>query len=726
MKPAIDASHSPSIPKMRDPGLITRGLLLALLAQVVAGCAAAPDDAAPVAIDTAVVFSEPLVVVPGMRWKEHGRGRWSFHNRASLVSWVRAAQSGEPLVVSLRPNRFTREHHFTVEWDGAPLTAAAVRSENGELTIAVPPELLAPGYHELTLDRDYLADAKAHRKQTRNVFVEIRYRHGSHEESLATEEMPRYQLLARFLQFRVLGTGKEQRGGVLFAGPARHDLALPARGSLRLEPHNLSQRPALFRVAGEGGTSVTVAPGERADLRVELSGGELALEVEGDPRGFYLWGMPRVEAAASAEHPPIVLITLDTTRRDALGLFNGLAEATPNLDRLAREATVYEHAYSTAPWTLPAHASIFTGLYPSRHGAGVSRPDLGEVATLAGLLSGRGYLTAGFSSGELSSSRFGLARGFHYYRDPDQFETPGERLAGYLDAFLDDYGDQGRLFLFVNYFDPHALYQAPAAFEEKFRVPRLREKMRGQPVWDELIAGKMAAWRSLVEGQGEITQQGVVYLRSAYLAEVAYTDHLVGRLFARLRELGIYDRALIVVTADHGELLGEGGYVSHGARLDPELVEIPLLIKWPGQREGRRDRRLTSLVDLFPTILHAAGVAPPPNDGLPLFPGPDGAPPHPFVLLEEHVSVVHPLPENMKIASHLFGVQRPGFRQLVWGNGQTCARRNGRGWRGERCTTDRGDVLAAIRAQLGTVETDNADAVVTDDVRESLKALGYM
>jgi arylsulfatase A-like enzyme len=680
----------------------------------------------PVAIDDVVVFPEPLRLVPGTRWQEHGQDRWGFQNRASLVAWVRASPAGEPLVVRLRPNRLTREHHFAFEWDGQALSEAEVaRAEDGELTVTVAAERLAPGYHELTLDRDYQRDAKAVRNRARNVFTRVAYRCGAHQETLAVDQLARHQVLARFLQFRVLGTDKEQRGGVLFMGPGRHALALPAaaRGVLSLEPQNFSPAPALFRA---GDAAVTVAPGERADLRVELAGGELRLAVEGEAHGAYLWGIPRLAAPATAERPPIVLVTLDTTRRDALGLFNGLADATPHVDRLAAEATVYERAFSTAPWTLPSHASIFTGLYPSRHGAGVSRPYLGEAATLAGLLRRQGYLTAGFSSGDLSSSRFGLARGFHYYRDPDRFETPGGDLAGYLDAFLDAYGDHRRLFLFANYFDPHALYQAPAAWEEKFGVPAFRDKLRGEPVWDDLFAGKMAAWRQLVEGEAEIPRQAVTYLRTAYLAEVAYADHLLGRLFARLRELGLYDPALIVVTADHGELLGEHGFVSHGARLDPELVEIPLIVKWPGQRQGRRERHLTSLVDLFPTILRAAGVEPPPSDGRPLAPeGRDDGQTHPFVLLEEHESVVHPLPKYMKIASHLFGVQRPDFRQLVWNDGQTCARRNGR-WRAERCATKLADVLAAIRAQLGPVTTDDGDAVVADDVRESLEALGYM
>ena len=309
----------------------------------------------------------------------------------------------------------------------------------------------------------------------------------------------------------------------------------------------------------------------------------------------------------------------------------------------------------------------------------------------------RGYLTAGFSAGELSSSRFGLAQGFHQYRNPDKFETPGGRVAEYVDAFLDRYGSRP-LFLFVNYFDAHAVYRAPEEYARRLGVADREAKVRDLPVWGKLVAGEMSSWRLAVEGEAPITPEVMEYLESAYLAEVAYADHLVGRLFDRLRDLGIYDQALIVVTADHGELLGEGGYVSHAARLDPELVEIPLIVKWPGQTRGARDDRLVSLVDLFPTLLAAAGVEAPASDGRSLG-GAGSEDRRSFVLLEEHEFLVHPLPKYMKIAKHLFGVQRPGFRQLVWDADQECARRRDGVWQAVPCAADRQRVLESIRGR---------------------------
>ena len=401
----------------------------------------------------------------------------------------------------------------------------------------------------------------------------------------------------------------------------------------------------------------------------------------------------------------------------------------PSSIALPARPTVFENAFSTAPWTLPSHASIFTGLYPSRHGAGVTEPLLTpESVTLADLTRGRGYINAGFSAGELSSSRFGLAQGFHHYRNPDQYETLGGQMAEYVDEFLDRYHTQP-LFLFVNYFDPHAVYRAPVKIAKRFGVPDKAARIRHLPVWGDLLAGRMEAWRAAVEGKAPLTPEVKDYLQAAYLAEVAYVDALIGRLFDRLRQLELFDRALIVLTADHGELLGEGGYVHHAARLDPELVEIPLIIKWPGQEHGGRVSELVSLIDLFPTILAAAGIEAPASDGQALAASgwaTSGAGPRPFVLFEEHHALVHPLHKYMMVSRHLFGVQRPAYRQLVWDAGAECARLEEGAWHHAPCTAKRAQVLQSVKVALEARDGETIDAPPSDELRESLKALGYL
>ena len=644
----------------------------------------------------------------------------------------------EPLTISLYPEEVTAGFPFRVTWDGDEVE---MRREGGRFSVEIPPERLTEGRHSLRLRRGYPPGINFATIQHDNLFTQLSFTHGDRAAVLAPADGPRLRRIAEFVQHGVIGQSKERRGGLLGVGAGTHLLPIGAEAepsqpvSLRFEPENFSQLPATFRLrTGEVEAMTRIEPGERGSLSVELPAGarEVALEVEGQTDGVFLWGAPILDRPA-ADLPPVILITLDTTRRDALSPYSGRAELTPAIEDLARRATVFDNAFATAPWTLPSHASIFTGLYPSRHGAGVTEPWLPPASvTLAELLRRRGYVAAGISAGDLSASRFGLAQGFHHYRDPDRFETPGVQVAEYVDEFLTLYGSRP-LFLFVNYFDPHAIYQAPAELDELLGVPARAEKIRDLPVWGDLLKGGVGAWREAVEGRAPITPEVMDYLEAAYLAEIAHVDRLLGRFFDRLRDLGIFDRALIVVTADHGELLGEGGYVHHAARLDPELVEIPLIVKWPGQTEGTRVSDLVSQVDLFPTVLAAAGVEAPPSDGRPLSApsaGPaDGAEGHRFVLFEEHHALVHPLHEYMQVAQHLFGVQRPGFRQLVWDAGEECARLADGDWVAAPCTTEREQVLQSIKSQLRIGETAapaSPDAPMSDELRESLEALGYL
>lgn len=683
-----------------------------------------------------VLTEEPLLVVPGTRWDRHPAedGVWRFRTFARILCLVREP-TAVPLAIGVKPTAETSKLRFAITWDGREL-GTKVRTDGGLVWVDVPPERLAPGRHELTVRRVHPPGVRFDEVRHDNLFEEIRWLHDGREHLLTPAEVPRQQLIAQFLQHGVVGLEQERHSGLLAVAPGAHRLTLPAPAAwVSMVLQSFFDSSATFRLAaGPRRAEVTVGPGGRGRLELDAGGAEeLTLEVESDGRGPFLWGLPAIEPAApaTAELPPILLITLDTTRRDALGVYGAAAGTTPVLDDLATRATVFEEAFSTAPWTLPSHASIFTGLYPSKHGAGVRDVQLPPgTATLARLLQQRGYFTGGFSAGELSSSRFGLGQGFHSYRNPDQFETRGDRVAEYVEAFLDRHAAYP-LFLFVNYFDPHAVFQAPAEFEQRLGVPPLADAIRELPVWHELLSGQMASWRAAVDGEAPITPEVRAYLRAAYLAEVAFVDQLVGRLFDRLKTLGLFERALIVVTADHGELLGEGGYVSHGARLDPELVEIPLIVKWPGQQRGERIGGLVSLVDLFPTILAAAGVEAPASDGRPLVRGGDEAP-RSFVLLEEHEFLIHPLPAFMKVSQHLFGVQRPDYRQLVWDQGEDCARRRDGAWSKTPCAADRQRILDSIQAELGEAPAEtgpdgpSSDETLSDELRESLKALGYL
>lgn len=353
-----------------------------------------------------------------------------------------------------------------------------------------------------------------------------------------------------------------------------------------------------------------------------------------------------------AERPPVVLISLDTTRADRLGCYGASRKTSPNLDRLASEAIVYTRGVSTSSWTLPAHASLFTGKLTTSHGAhydpagpldlaGVieapaewrayrARPLPESERTLAEILRDAGYATAGFVAGPWLKRPFGLAQGFETW-DDSGIETANGRLAASVTdaalAWVDAAGGRPR-FLFVNYFDPHGPYLAPEPFGHAF----------------------LPAGAPLAEGVPEGEE-----LRARYDAEILFMDHHLGRLLDDLRRRGLYDPALIVVTADHGELLGEHGRIGHGQSLTEPELRIPLLVKRPrGEAAPGRSDVPIQLIDVLPLILDRLGLETPPGvqGGVPPSVG------HPIV------AEVYPLPE-LSPDGHWRAVYE-GPRKLLW------------------------------------------------------------
>ena len=729
--------------------------LLVLLAPWLVACPAPePPEEALVLEDlgSGLVFDGPLLVVPGTRWATtelegdvSGAEGWVFRSFARLLCDVKEAPE-ESLRLHLRANESTADHRFEVRWDDTVVAPETIARDGRDFEITIPRTALAPGLHQLVIRRLHPPGTRMDSVDHDNVFESLAWSLADGRFDLETGDRQRGEHLAEFLLHGVTGDGIEQRGGFLFVDPRSHRLPLTdGGGRLSFEPFNLSQHEARFRLTAGGEVEeVVVAAGGRGSVEMALPAETRGLDLEvvaEEGAGPFLWGVPALRRASEERPPSIVLVTLDTTRRDALDPYRGQRPAdlteglgvpsdlavTPNIGRWAEGATVFEQAFSTSPWTLPSHASIFTGLYPSRHRAGTRDVQLPTGAvTLASLLRQQGYVTLGVSAGELSSSRFGLAQGFHSYRNPDQFETLGDRVDAAVGELLDRHADVP-FFLWINYFDPHALYRAPEEYDDRFEVEKYLEQLPEGSPWAELADGKMASWRAAVEGDLAVTPEAIEYLKAAYLAEVAWTDHLIGRLFDRLEDRGLLDDSLVILTADHGELLGEGGYVSHGARLDPELVEIPMIVRWPGQTEGGRDGRLVSLVDLFPTVLAAAGIEAPASDGHLLEAGSDD-PLRRFAVLEEHEFLVHPLPKFMKVARSLYGVQRPQARRLVWEGGEECAQLVDGHWQTAPCETPRESVLSSLEELLGhSGEPHAAEGVeLSDAEREGLEALGYL
>jgi len=277
----------------------------------------------------------------------------------------------------------------------------------------------------------------------------------------------------------------------------------------------------------------------------------------------------------------VVLVTIDTLRADRLGCYGHEEIETPHLDRLASEGILFENALTTVPFTLPAHSSIMTGVYPPVHGV---RENVGfaldeRLPTLAQDLSATGRRTGGFVSAFVLDGRWGIDRGFDRYHDDfkvqdmgmlniGSVQREGTETIGEAEAWLDEVAGSS-FFLWLHLFEPHDPYEAPEPFASR-------------------------------------------YPKRPYDAEVAYTDSLVGRLRQVLEDRDLLERTLLVVTADHGEGLGDHGEYFHGYFVYDSTARVPLIVRIPETRlGGRRVAAAVSHVDLRPTILDALGVPAP-------------------------------------------------------------------------------------------------------------------
>jgi arylsulfatase A-like enzyme len=313
-----------------------------------------------------------------------------------------------------------------------------------------------------------------------------------------------------------------------------------------------------------------------------------------------------VEPAKAA--PNIVLITLESLRPDHVASLEGDRVTSPSLDRLAGEAMVYEDAHSVTSWTLPAHASLFTGLYPSAHQTEMPLGTLDDsYTTLAEVLAARGYQTAAVVSGPYLRAHHNLNQGFEIYDESPSEETNRaahadvtnpEMEAALLD-FLDRRRDPERPFLLFAYFwDPHYDYIPPAPYDSMFVDAECQEvDVADYELGNEVRPG--------------ISSAQLRYVRAQYDGEIRWTDAHLERFFKALRRRGLWEDTVVVVTADHGEEFFEHGAKGHKNGLHVESVKVPLLVKYPGSRPRGRDTRLVSLVDLFPTLLELAGAVVP-------------------------------------------------------------------------------------------------------------------
>ncbi len=394
---------------------------------------------------------------------------------------------------------------------------------------------------------------------------------------------PRSELFAKRLALR--GRGVRLAVEIETDGAGRTSLAALDRPREDLAiPLDLDERlPARLVLRAEGGDG---EPGAGALIR------EPSLRAPKGPGGRDEPSRPSRQSAAAHPNPrrPHVLIYLiDTLRPDRLGCYGYDRPVSPAIDAFARGATLFVNAVGQSSWTKSSVASMLTGRWPLAHGAIGWRHELpATVDYLPQALADAGYRTAAFVGNPNVVQQFGFGRGFETF--VRRLRLPSDAFNELVFEWLDERDGDAPYFLYVHTIDPHAPYAPPEPWGERF-APGAAEKFHA------LREG----WKWPVEALAEIN--------ALYDAEIAFADASFGALLTGLEERGLYDDSLIVLVSDHGEEFKEHGRFRHGATLHAESINVPLIIKFPGQREGLRVEVPVQHVDVAPTILDHLGLA---------------------------------------------------------------------------------------------------------------------
>jgi arylsulfatase A-like enzyme len=429
-----------------------------------------------------------------------------------------------------------------------------------------------------------------------------------------------------------------QRGG----SAVRFSLVLPraARLVFRAAAAPWTQRAVHARVRTEADGSAArelwsadLGPGSEAArdvvLRFEDAEGEpvrLSFHVDGSDDDAVDWIAPRLVGSGPPAWPTaytaeeeggaealrarlaglnVVVVLLDAASALHVGAYGYPRMTTPEIDRLAREGVLFERAYTPAPFTVAAVSSLWTSQYPDqnhygdRHDAALSpeRPCLAEA------LLRRGVRTAAFVANPSAGPELGLARGFsEFHALYRQGSIPrAEEFRASLSSFLADAKQGGPFFAYVHYLEPHFPYDPPNPFDVVFGpdapLPRSRRRDDG---WLQRLNG----------GAERLSHEEQAHLVRLYDGNLAYADREVGWIRRTLEEHGLLERTVLVVTADHGEALGERGFVTHGGLLDEASLRVPLVLRFPrgAAPAGLRVSSLVDLLDVAPTVADVFGI----------------------------------------------------------------------------------------------------------------------
>lgn len=353
------------------------------------------------------------------------------------------------------------------------------------------------------------------------------------------------------------------------------------------------------------------------------------------------------QMTAPASSPNVLFVVLDTVRPDHLGTYGYARDTSPKLDAFAAQSVVFENAFATAPWTLPSHASMFTGVHSTTHGTGWENPTLADgrarvgdlavydIHTLAEELTERGYQSIGVAEKPWLSYEIGLTQGFEQFHDYS-IPTLSERLLGsrvmarckekwgdpevltfprhedkggarVIDTALTWLGgsrerDTSRpFFMFMNLNEAHDPYLPPTDYWERF----LPEGVTIEDTVPDALPARQVDQHSVILGEIPLTAEMVEKYLALYDAEIYYQDMLLGRLLDGLEEMQLADNTLVILVSDHGEEFGEfETRVGHQLAAVDKLLHVPLIMRYPPLLPaGHRVTSLASTVDIFPTIV---------------------------------------------------------------------------------------------------------------------------
>jgi len=314
-----------------------------------------------------------------------------------------------------------------------------------------------------------------------------------------------------------------------------------------------------------------------------------------------------------ADAPSVLLVSVDTLRADHLGAYGFASDTSPHLDALAAESALFERAIAASSRTAPSHASMMTSRWVREHSIGHHNGStrLAETeTTLAASFRQAGYATAAFISNSMLQRRVGLDRGFDHYDDElphresnraDAFERRADRTTARASAWLSEPRD-APFFLWVQYNDPHGPYTPPPPYDERFQLT-------GAPDEAPLpVLYVQRGWFGIPAYQALPGLRRPSQYRSRYAGEIRYFDEWLGRLLAAAEGAAGGRELAVLLTADHGESLGEEDfYFSHGHATTPDLSHVPFLLRAPGVAPERRSE-LAHHVDILPTLLDLAGL----------------------------------------------------------------------------------------------------------------------